>query len=111
MNVTCCCCEFDSHIGCWSTSAGISHKPRSNQIQCLGHCWSREIRWSARWILHPGWVNLHGCLLAAVIHTVYHGVVSSVFTLFDEFMKLNASCITACCLPVTKVRVKVVYSC
>jgi len=57
VQVNCCCCKFDSHIGCWSTSAGISHKPRSDQIQRLGHGGSREIWWSARWILHPGWAS------------------------------------------------------
>jgi len=47
------CCKFDSHTGCWGTSTGISHKSRSNPIQRLGYCWSGEIWWSARWILHP----------------------------------------------------------
>jgi len=67
VNVNCCCCDCDSHSGCWGTSAGIPHKSRSDQIQCLGHGWSREVRWSARWILYPGWV-LRDSFLSLYFH-------------------------------------------
>lgn len=43
---------FSSNIGCGSSSTDISHKQRSDSIQCLGYSWARKIWRIARWLLY-----------------------------------------------------------
>lgn len=51
------------HMEDISTNSAI--EPGSDPVRRLGHCWSGEVRWSARWILHqrPVWYHHVRCYL------------------------------------------------
>jgi len=52
-------CLFPSHAWCRGPPSPVYNQFWHDLLQRLGYCWTREVRWLARWLLYSGPMRYH----------------------------------------------------